>query len=96
MLDLVQAHDLAEFELEDGDVQAAREARRTARRHPRDAGGRAGAGRARAGGGGRAGAAAAPVEDGAELAIVKSPIVGTFYRSRRARRAAVRRGRRQR
>ena len=40
--------------------------------------------------------AAAPADEGGELAIVKSPIVGTFYRVGRARRQGVRLGRRHR
>jgi acetyl-CoA carboxylase biotin carboxyl carrier protein len=83
LLDLVQAHDLAEFELEDGGFKlrvkrggphivthvmpaAAAPAAAAAPVMPAAA---------------PAAPVAAPVEDGAQLAIVKSPIVGTFYRS---------------
>ncbi len=82
LLDLVQAHDLAEFETRGRRLQVAGEARRVAGRHSRDAGG---AGRSRRDRrrqrSGRHRRPPAPVEDGAQLAIVKSPIVGTFYRS---------------
>jgi len=81
LLDLVQAHDLAEFELEDGGfklrvkrggphiVTHVMPAAVPAAAAPLPAAAPAPA------------AAVAPVEDGAQLAIVKSPIVGTFYRS---------------
>jgi acetyl-CoA carboxylase biotin carboxyl carrier protein len=80
ILDLVQAHDLAELELEDGTFRL-----RVKRGGPHvvthvvPAAPPAPALSAPA-------AAAAPPpaalpEEGAELAIVKSPIVGTFYRS---------------
>jgi acetyl-CoA carboxylase biotin carboxyl carrier protein len=80
ILDLVQAHDLAELELEDGTFRL-----RVKRGGPHvvthvvPAAAPAPALTAPA-----AAAApppAAPPEEGAELAIVKSPIVGTFYRS---------------
>lgn len=81
LLDLVQAHDLAEFELEDGGFKL-----RVKRGGPHIVTHVMPA---------QAPVAAAPVavapaapapvaavvEDGAQLAIVKSPIVGTFYRS---------------
>jgi acetyl-CoA carboxylase biotin carboxyl carrier protein len=75
ILDLVQAHDLAELELEDGTFRL-----RVKRGGPHvvthvvPAAAPAPALTA-------APAAAALPEEGAELAIVKSPIVGTFYRS---------------
>ncbi len=85
LLDLIQAHDLAEFELEDGEfklrvkrggphivthVMPAAPVAAPAVAPP--------AAPAPA----PPAATAAPVEDGgAQLAIVKSPIVGTFYRS---------------
>lgn len=80
LLDLVQAHDLAEFELEDGGFKL-----RVKRGGPHIvthvmpaavpvAAVPAAVAPA-------AVAPATPVEDGAQLAIVKSPIVGTFYRS---------------
>jgi acetyl-CoA carboxylase biotin carboxyl carrier protein len=80
ILDLVQAHDLAELELEDGTFRL-----RVKRGGPHvvthvvPAAAPAPALPVAA-----AAAAAAPAalpEEGAELAIVKSPIVGTFYRS---------------
>ena len=80
ILELVQAHDLAELELEDGTfrlrvkrggphvvthvVPASPVAPVTAPAAPA-----------------APTALAGPPEEGAELAIVKSPIVGTFYRS---------------
>jgi acetyl-CoA carboxylase biotin carboxyl carrier protein len=80
LLDLVQTHDLAEFEFEEGTfklrvkrggphvvthvTQMAAPAPMTAPIPPAPAA-----------------VGAAAVEEGAELAIVKSPIVGTFYRS---------------
>ncbi len=80
LLDLVQSHDLAEFELEDGDFKL-----RVKRggphivTHVTPATGPVPAAPLPATPG--PAAPAAPVEDGAQLAIVKSPIVGTFYRS---------------
>jgi acetyl-CoA carboxylase biotin carboxyl carrier protein len=81
LLDLIQAHDLAEFELEDGEfklrvkrggphivthVMPAAPVAAPVVAAPTAA----------------PAAAAAPADDGgAQLAIVKSPIVGTFYRS---------------
>ncbi len=77
LLDLVQSHDLAEFEVEDGGfklrvkrggshvvttVAAAPPAAAAPLPAP-------------------AAPPVAPLEEGAQLAIVKSPIVGTFYRS---------------
>ena len=81
LLDLVQAHDLAEFEFEEGTFKL-----RVKRGGPHvvthvthlPASTPAAAPAATAA---PAGAVAAPLEDGAELAIVKSPIVGTFYRA---------------
>jgi len=86
MLELIQVHDLAEFELEDGDFKlrvkrggphivthvmpAAPVVAPAVPAAPAIAAPAAAA------------APAAPAEDGgAQLAIVKSPIVGTFYRS---------------
>jgi len=81
LLDLVQSHDLAEFEFEEGTfklrvkrggphvvthvTQMAAPAAAPAAAAPTAV----------------PAASVAPVEDGTELAIVKSPIVGTFYRS---------------
>lgn len=79
LLDLVQAHDLAEFELEDGGFKL-----RLKRGGPHIV---THVMPAQAPVVAAPGAPAAPapvaavVEDGAQLAIVKSPIVGTFYRS---------------
>ena len=81
LLDLVQSHDLAEFEFEEGTFKL-----RVKRGGPHvvthvtqmTAPAPAAAPLTAAP---LAAAPAAPVEDGAELAIVKSPIVGTFYRS---------------
>ncbi len=82
LLDLVQAHDLAEFELEDGGFKLRVKRGGPAHRHARDAG--------RGGGGGptrgrrrRPGRRRSPRRSkmATQLAIVKSPIVGTFYRS---------------
>jgi acetyl-CoA carboxylase biotin carboxyl carrier protein len=81
LLDLVQAHDLAEFELEDGGFKL-----RVKRggphivTHVMPAAAPVAAAPVAAATPAPA-AAATPVEDGAQLAIVKSPIVGTFYRS---------------
>ncbi|MBP7776830.1 MAG: acetyl-CoA carboxylase biotin carboxyl carrier protein [Acidobacteria bacterium] len=80
LLELVQAHDLAEFELEDGGFKL-----RVKRggphivTHVMPAASAMAAPPAPASG--PAPTATAPVEDGTQLAIVKSPIVGTFYRS---------------
>lgn len=84
LLDLVKTHDLAEFELEDGDFKLRVKrggphivthvmpaAQTPAVALPMTAAATAAP----------VPAAAAPAEDGAQLAIVKSPIVGTFYRS---------------
>lgn len=88
LLALVQTHDLAEFELEDGQFKL-----RVKRGGPHIVTHVTPAAApivvpvapvapAAAAGPAPAPAAAAPaVEDGAELAIVKSPIVGTFYRA---------------
>jgi len=82
LLDLVQAHDLAEFELEDGPFKL-----RVKRGGPHivthvlPATAPAPMLAAPAAATAAPPAAAVPVEDGAQLAIVKSPIVGTFYRS---------------
>jgi acetyl-CoA carboxylase biotin carboxyl carrier protein len=81
LLDLVQAHDLAEFELEDGGFKL-----RVKRggphivTHVMPAQAPVAAAPVAAAPAPPAPAVAA-VEDGAQLAIVKSPIVGTFYRS---------------
>jgi acetyl-CoA carboxylase biotin carboxyl carrier protein len=80
ILDLVQAHDLAELELEDGTFRL-----RVKRGGPHvvthvvPAASAAPAAAAIAAPG--PAAVAGPPEEGAELAIVKSPIVGTFYRA---------------
>ena len=72
LLDLIQAHDLAEFELEDGEFKL-----RVKRGGPHIVTHVMPAAPTAA-----PAAAAAPADDGgAQLAIVKSPIVGTFYRS---------------
>jgi acetyl-CoA carboxylase biotin carboxyl carrier protein len=81
LLDLVQAHDLAEFELEDGGFKL-----RVKRGGPHIVTHVMPAAPPVAAAPVAAatpppGAAVTPVEDGAQLAIVKSPIVGTFYRS---------------
>ncbi len=88
LLDLVQAHDLAEFEFEEGSFKLRVKrggphvvTHVTQMTAPALAPAPAAAAPLAA-----TAAAAAPVEDGAELAIVKSPIVGTFYRVGRARR----------
>jgi len=81
LLDLVESHDLAEFEFEEGTFKL-----RVKRGGPQmvthvtqmTAPVPTAALMTSAP---VAAAPAAPVEDGAELAIVKSPIVGTFYRS---------------
>lgn len=82
LLDLVQAHDLAEFEFEEGTFKLRVKrggphvvTHVTQMPAPAPAASPAVAPSA------PAPAAAAPVEDGTELAIVKSPIVGTFYRA---------------
>ena len=78
LLDLVQAHDLAEFEFEEGTFKlrvkrggphVVTHVTHVPVPPPSDSAPMAAA------------PVAAHVEDGAELAIVKSPIVGTFYRS---------------
>ena len=80
LLDLVQAHDLAEFELEDGGFKL-----RVKRggphivTHVMPATAPVPASPVPAAP--PTPVPAAAVEDGAQLAIVKSPIVGTFYRS---------------
>ncbi len=79
ILDLVQAHDLAELELEDGTFRL-----RVKRGGPHVVTHVVPAAPVPAVPAPTAAptaASAAPPEDGAELAIVKSPIVGTFYRS---------------
>ena len=84
LLDLIQAHDLAEFELEDGEFKL-----RVKRGGPHivthvmpAAPVAAPVVAAPAAPAAAPAAAAAPADDGgAQLAIVKSPIVGTFYRS---------------
>jgi acetyl-CoA carboxylase biotin carboxyl carrier protein len=83
LLDLIQAHDLSEFELEDGGFKlkvkrggahvVTHVVPAPAPVPPASAPAPAAAVVAPA--------APAPVEEGAQLAIVKSPIVGTFYRS---------------
>ena len=81
LLDLVQSHDLAEFEFEEGTFKLRVKrggphvvTHVTQMTTPAPAAAPLTAAPVAA-------APAAPVEDGAELAIVKSPIVGTFYRS---------------
>ncbi|MGD9906112.1 MAG: acetyl-CoA carboxylase biotin carboxyl carrier protein [Vicinamibacterales bacterium] len=81
LLDLVQAHDLAELELEDGTFRL-----RVKRGGPHVVTHVVPAAAALpppapAAGPAPVSPAATVAEDGAELAIVKSPIVGTFYRS---------------
>jgi acetyl-CoA carboxylase biotin carboxyl carrier protein len=82
ILDLVQAHDLAELELEDGAFRL-----RVKRGGPHvvthvvPAAAPASAPAPPASAAATAAPPPAIAEDGAELAIVKSPIVGTFYRS---------------
>jgi acetyl-CoA carboxylase biotin carboxyl carrier protein len=80
ILDLVQAHDLAELELEDGTFRL-----RVKRGGPHVVTHVIPAAPAASAGAPLAPPAPAPVagppEEGAELAIVKSPIVGTFYRA---------------
>ena len=80
ILDLVQAHDLAELELEDGTFRL-----RVKRGGPHVVTHVIPAAPAASAAAPVAPPAPAPVagppEEGAELAIVKSPIVGTFYRA---------------
>ncbi|MGE0359783.1 MAG: acetyl-CoA carboxylase biotin carboxyl carrier protein [Vicinamibacterales bacterium] len=81
LLDLIQAHDLAELELEDGTFRL-----RVKRGGPHVVTHVVPAAPAGPVAAPAAGPAAVPpppaaAEEGAELAIVKSPIVGTFYRS---------------
>ncbi len=82
LLDLIQAHDLAEFELEDGEFKL-----RVKRGGPHIVthvmpAAPVAAPVVAAPAAPAPAAAAAPADDGgAQLAIVKSPIVGTFYRS---------------
>jgi acetyl-CoA carboxylase biotin carboxyl carrier protein len=80
LLDLVRSHDLAEFELEDGEFRL-----RVKRGGPHVVTHVVPASPGPAPPAGAptpvAAGAPAPAEDGAELVIVKSPIVGTFYRS---------------
>ena len=80
LLDLVQAHDLAELELEDGTFRlrvkrgGPHVVTHVVPAAPVQSATAAPAAVSPAGG-------PTPPEEGAELAIVKSPIVGTFYRS---------------
>jgi acetyl-CoA carboxylase biotin carboxyl carrier protein len=80
LLDLVQAHDLAELELEDGTFRL-----RVKRGGPHVVTHVVPAAPVQSASAAPASVAPAgvptPPEEGAELAIVKSPIVGTFYRS---------------
>ena len=80
LLDLVQTHDLAEFEFEEGTFKL-----RVKRGGPHVVTQvtqvQASAPPAALPAAAPAPLAAVPVEAGAELAIVKSPIVGTFYRA---------------
>ena len=82
MLDLVHAHDLAEFEFEEGTFKL-----RVKRggphlvTHVTQMPAPAPVSAPVAAAPLAASAPAAAVEDGAELAIIKSPIVGTFYRA---------------
>ena len=81
LLDLVQAHDLAEFEFEEGTFKLrVKRGGPHVVTHVTQVATPAPAAAA-APGPGMAAPAVAPVEDGTELAIVKSPIVGTFYRA---------------
>ena len=83
LLDLIQAHDLSEFELEDGGFKlkvkrgGAHVVTHVVPAPPPVPPASAPAPAAAV----AAPAAPAPIEEGAQLAIVKSPIVGTFYRS---------------
>ncbi len=86
----MREHDLAEFELErDGLKVRVRKARPAGGRRARgdDAGrdargpGRPDGRRARAGRGGTSGVVPADAAEGVDLAVIKSPIVGTFYRA---------------
>ena len=88
ILELMQQHDLSEFELERDGLKLR--VRKTRHGFHGDAGRAADAGAAadaRASGAAAGGAAPPPAspppaeEDALELAVVKSPIVGTFYRS---------------
>lgn len=80
LLDLIQAHDLTEFELEDGGfkLKVKRGGHVVTHVVPASAPSLPAPPPAPAP---AMAPAAAPVEEGAQLAIVKSPIVGTFYRS---------------
>ena len=82
LLDLVQSHDLAEFEFEEGTFKLrVKRGGPHVVTHVTQMAAPAPAAMPLAGLAPVAVASAAPMEDGAELAIVKSPIVGTFYRS---------------
>ena len=85
LLDLVQTHDLAEFEFEEGTFKlrvkrggppVVTHVTQVASPAPLTVPVATGPAETAA-----TAATPAPVEEGAELAIVKSPIVGTFYRS---------------
>ncbi len=83
LLDLVQAHDLAEFEFEEGTFKLRVKRGGThvvTHVSPLPAPGPTAPAPVPTAAPAAA-PAAAPVEDGTELAIVKSPIVGTFYRA---------------
>ena len=80
LLDLVQAHDLAEFEFEEGTFKLrVKRGGPHVVTHVTET--PAPAPPASSPTASPAALATAPVEAGAELAIVKSPIVGTFYRA---------------
>ncbi len=89
ILDLVREHDLAEFELERDGLKVR--VRKAGSRREHRAAGVAGAHRRRSAGAGRAAASAAGAVAGraggrrappsVDLAVIKSPIVGTFYRA---------------
>jgi acetyl-CoA carboxylase biotin carboxyl carrier protein len=82
LLDLVQAHDLAEFEFEEGTFKLrVKRGGPHVVTHVTPMTAPAPSSSPLAAAPAAAAATAAPVEEGAELAIVKSPIVGTFYRS---------------
>jgi acetyl-CoA carboxylase biotin carboxyl carrier protein len=81
LLDLIQAHDLAEFEFEEGSFKLrVKRGGPPVVAHVAQVAAPVSA-PAAAPGPSVSAAAVAPVEDGTELAIVKSPIVGTFYRA---------------
>ncbi len=95
ILDLVREHELSEFELErDGlKIRVRKDAlgqvvAQPVLAAPAPAASAAGPAPRPAAATAPAEAPAAPADDSLEFAVVKSPIVGTFYRVARARRAA--------